>query len=296
MKEPKMKHACTTPIMRVVLLCFGVFPMLMGCASLKPLPRFRTSSTSFAPDQLPLAHRSVSALFNASLVGAYSALKEGAAANSLPEIGADEKNMLIVNRSSSGNRARKDIAGLDRQELDDEGTANEEFGEEEPDAEEAFVQKLVHRDGAMESLDENEETNPAINRIEMMREIINLLGNPYRYGGMSAVHGLDCSAFVGTVYSRAFGVRLPRSSSEQFGTGQKVRKEEIKVGDLVFFKTRRRRAPVSHVGIYVGENLFAHASTRYGVIISPMDHGYYQKTFVGARRVLTSNLTELKRP
>ena len=57
----------------------------------------------------------------------------------------------------------------------------------------------------------------------------------------------------------------------------------------------RDSAPVSHVGIYIGGNYFAHASTRHGVIISPLESGYYNKTFVGARRLLNSELTELKR-
>ncbi len=285
---------------RDVLVSFlpftAILLMIQGCASLEPLPRFRTSSTSFAPDQLPLAKRSTSDLLDPTKVGAYSLIKEEALSAAEKESVGAEKNLVIVNRSWSGAASRRDVVGLDREDLEEDLASNEEFGAEEPEAEEAVVQKLIRHDQAAKEIDETVETNPAVNRVDMMKEIVNLLGNPYRYGGMNAVRGLDCSAFVGTIYSRAFGVRLPRSSSEQFGAGHKIRKDDLKAGDLVFFKTRRRRAPVSHVGIYVGQNLFAHASTRHGVIISPIDQGYYQRTFVGARRVLTSSLTELKRP
>ena len=75
---------------------------------------------------------------------------------------------------------------------------------------------------------------------------------------------------------------LPRRELLHFG----------EIGDLVFFKTRRRRAPVSHVGIYVGQNLFAHASTKHGVVISSLEHPYYKRTYVGARRLLSAPLPE----
>ena len=283
----KVVHFRMTAPLLVCLCILGI----EGCASLEPLPRFRTSSTSFAPDQLPLATRSTSDLLDQAQVGAYSLLKSQA----LPSIASrnnDARFQQIVNRLTKPVE-QNDVIGLDREEIDDDIAATDESTSEEPPAEEAVVQKLV-RYNEPETFEQ--EANPAVNRIEMMKEIVNLLGNPYRYGGMNAVSGLDCSAFVGTVYSRAFGVRLPRSSNEQFGAGSKIKRmDDLKIGDLVFFKTRRKRAPVSHVGIYVGDNLFAHASTRHGVIISPIDVGYYLKTYVGARRLLNPNLTEAKR-
>ena len=275
-----------------VLVCIAMIGM-QGCSTLEPMPRFRTSSLSFAPDQLPLSKRSTSDLLDPTKVGAWSLLKEEAAQKNFSQPAEDAAPAMFAQAAPP---ASIDEVGLDRDDLDEEQGANEEFGTEEPPADEAVVQKFIRRSSQpTDPVEETEEGNPAVNRVEMMKEIVNLLGNPYRYGGMSSVHGLDCSAFVGTVYSRALGVRLPRSSNEQFGTGVKVRKTDMKVGDLVFFKTRRKRAPVSHVGIYIGGNYFAHASTRHGVIISPLESGYYNKTFVGARRLLNSELTELKR-
>jgi hypothetical protein len=269
-------------------LCAGI---LAGCASLEPLPRFRTSSTSFAPDQLPVARRSTSDLIDPAQVGVYSQWKLQAEQRSMPA-GSEEVRRLVINQSSAPAIASVDRVGLDNERLDDEFSANDEFSAEEPPVDEGVIQRVIQRGTTPPPTDETEEDNPAVNRPIMMQEIINVLGVRYQYGGQDATRGIDCSAFTGTIYSRAFGVRLPRSSNEQFGVGSRVKKDDLKVGDLVFFKTRRRRGPVSHVGIYVGENLFAHASTRHGVIISAIDQGYYLKTFVAARRVLVNGYTE----
>jgi lipoprotein Spr len=138
------------------------------------------------------------------------------------------------------------------------------------------------------------EENTLLSRENLMQEIINMLGAYYRFGGTNALGGIDCSAFVGTIYSRAVGMRLPRTSNAQFALGKKIRKDKLLVGDLVFFKTRRRRhAPVSHVGIYVGETLFAHASRKQGVMISSLDSRYYTKTYVGARRLINDELSQV---
>lgn len=277
----------TVGILLSLTLMFLAIP---GCASLEPMPKFRTSSTSFAPDQLPVSQRSTSDLLNPSTVGAYSLVKEDALQKTaaVADIPAD----ATVIRSVSILPLYTDVIGLDSELLEDEKAENEEFGAEEPPVEDAFTQKVVSRSFVSMQVDESQETNDAVNRVDLMKEIINLLGVRYRYGGMDAVRGIDCSAFVGTIYSRALGVRLPRSSNEQFGTGIKIKKHDLKVGDLVFFKTRRNRGPVSHVGIYVGQEFFAHASTKHGVIISNLSQGYYDKTFVGARRLLQSDLTQ----
>ena len=76
-----------------------------------------------------------------------------------------------------------------------------------------------------------------------------------------------------------------RSAKEQFTQGIVIdNKEELKFGDLVFFNTRRRVKP-GHVGIYLGDNLFVHASSKNGVIVTPLTHDYYTKRYMGARRI-----------
>jgi len=110
-----------------------------------------------------------------------------------------------------------------------------------------------------------------------------LLDIPYRFGGNSLL-GIDCSAYVQKVYN-VIGVSLPRSAREQFTEGDPVDKEELSIGDLVFFKTYASFP--SHVGIYLGNNLFIHASSRSKkVTIDSLDTPYYFKRFIGAKRVI----------
>lgn len=112
------------------------------------------------------------------------------------------------------------------------------------------------------------------------------LGYPYVYGGCSS-RGFDCSGFVKYVFAN-FGVTLNRTASAQMSNGTSVAKADLLPGDVVFFKKSGSSASrASHVGIYVGNNQFIHASTSTtGVIISDMDSAYYTTGFVGARRML----------
>jgi peptidoglycan DL-endopeptidase LytE len=107
------------------------------------------------------------------------------------------------------------------------------------------------------------------------------LGAPYRLGG-STIRGIDCSAFVRKMYE-FFDIALPRTAREQSEVGMSIDKGELAEGDLVFFRTRR---PVGHVGIYVGNNEFVHASSRDKVVrIDSLNTPYFNKRFVRAIRV-----------
>jgi cell wall-associated NlpC family hydrolase len=86
------------------------------------------------------------------------------------------------------------------------------------------------------------------------------------------------------VYDSAVQRRLPRSTVEQFRIGTKVGRGDLQFGDLVFFNTTGR-VP-SHVGIYIEDDLFAHASVTRGVTLSSIESSYYRKRFVGARRIV----------
>ncbi len=109
------------------------------------------------------------------------------------------------------------------------------------------------------------------------------LGVTYVYGGSSAT-GLDCSGFVGLVFQE-LGVKLPRTSREQFQSGTSVEKSDLTPGDLVFFNTTG--AGVSHVGIFLGDGSFIHAASNPGKVIeSRLDERYYAQRYLGARRVL----------
>ena len=278
------------PRYRFIALLPLLLLLLQACASLEPLPRFRTSSTSFAPDQLPLSERSCKDLIDPATVASYSSIKEEAE-HAVTAESEEDVQRLIINQSAASLTMHVDEPGLDIEEIEDELADGDDL-EEEEEADVAVsamaLQKVIQQSMVLDP-EKSPEINPAINRPEMMREIVNLLGLRYRYGGTDATEGLDCSAFTGTIYSRALGVRLPRSSNQQFREGAVIKREDLRIGDLVFFKTRRRRAAVSHVGIYIGGHLFAHASTKYGVIISSLDHPYYNRTFVSARRLLLDN-------
>ena len=118
----------------------------------------------------------------------------------------------------------------------------------------------------------------------MLMEIIKYIDTPYKYGGNSA-KGIDCSGFTQLVFSKSLSVKLDRTASGQYQEGQEVNDiDDLQFGDLVFFDTSRREKP-GHVGIYIGDHLFAHASTNNGVTISSLDMDYYAKRFMGGRRI-----------
>ncbi len=107
------------------------------------------------------------------------------------------------------------------------------------------------------------------------------LGAPYRLGG-ATVKGIDCSAFVRKMYE-FFDITLPRTAREQSVVGVRVDRNDLVEGDLVFFRTRK---PIGHVGIYIGNNEFVHASYKANAVrIDSLDQPYFQKRFQRAVRV-----------
>lgn len=108
-------------------------------------------------------------------------------------------------------------------------------------------------------------------------------GTPYVLGG-SGRKGVDCSGFVQTTFFDRFGIKLPRQTKEQANYGQYIDKADIQTGDLVFFKTGRGPNGY-HVGIYVKEDKFLHASTKGGVIYSSLNSDYWRKAYWQARRI-----------
>lgn len=108
-------------------------------------------------------------------------------------------------------------------------------------------------------------------------------GTPYLIGGNTR-EGIDCSAFVQKTFKDRFDVKLPRTTVEQAKQGTKIKKTELQTGDLVFFRTRRGPNGY-HVGIYVKDDQFLHASTKGGVIYSSLNSPYWKRTFWQARRL-----------
>jgi lipoprotein Spr len=112
--------------------------------------------------------------------------------------------------------------------------------------------------------------------------IENWYGTRYRFGGTTR-EGIDCSAFTCSLMAAVFGITLPRMAKEQYKASSRIHKDDLERGDLVFFHTTRKG--ISHVGVYLGNNKFVHASVNYGVTISDLSEGYYARRFVGAGRM-----------
>ncbi|MCC5810155.1 MAG: C40 family peptidase [Ectothiorhodospiraceae bacterium] len=105
-------------------------------------------------------------------------------------------------------------------------------------------------------------------------------GTPYRIGGTGRT-GIDCSAFVMTTFRSQFGVDLPRTTEQQARFGDPIPREQMAAGDLVFFRTGAKKR---HVGIYVENGRFLHASTSAGVTLSELDNPYWADSYWMTRR------------
>lgn len=128
------------------------------------------------------------------------------------------------------------------------------------------------------------KTSPAVATDDVTRECRSFLGTPYRFGGMSEA-GVDCSGLVHLVFKKAGEVVLPHSSKKLRTLGRKISLAQARPGDLLFFRTGYMGG-VNHVGVYIGNGRFIHASTKLGVIESGMDDDYYRRRFVEARRLI----------
>jgi len=107
-------------------------------------------------------------------------------------------------------------------------------------------------------------------------------GTPHRMGG-SDRRGVDCSGLVQQMYRDLFGIQLPRTARQQSGRGLRVKRSELKPGDLVFFNPPGK---LDHVGIYLGRGDFVHTSSKKGVTVSRIRSSYWKKHYWTARRIL----------
>ena len=119
-----------------------------------------------------------------------------------------------------------------------------------------------------------------INNLNLFKLIDEWYGTRYRYGGVSK-SGIDCSALMQIFFTALYGVALPRTAREQYQFSRRISRTELQEGDLVFFNTT---GGVSHVGFYLTNNKFVHASSS-GVMISDLYDDYYARRFIGAGRV-----------
>ena len=143
-----------------------------------------------------------------------------------------------------------------------------------------------NKDGFLLQASQDEFENMVRNldvKSRLMDQYASWKGVRYRLGG-STKSGIDCSGFVQRTFREQFGLELPRSTYEQQEMGKSVDRTKLRTGDLVLF---RAGSTGRHVGIYIGNNQFVHASTSSGVMISSMDEPYWKKRYNEGRRVLS---------
>jgi len=121
----------------------------------------------------------------------------------------------------------------------------------------------------------------ALTNLLFLQYLDDWYGTPYRYGGLNK-KGIDCSAFSSGLLSSVFGITIPRTARDQYQRSRRINKHTLREGDLVFFNTT---GGISHVGVYLANNKFVHASTASGVTISDMNESYYKNRYIGAGRV-----------
>lgn len=145
---------------------------------------------------------------------------------------------------------------------------------------------------------ENAITNVADTVVENLISFSKqFLGTPYKYSGTTA-NGFDCSGFVGYLF-KSKGMDLPRNSSAMAKVGESVEKDNLKPGDLVFFKGRSRRSGVGHVGMVVQASdsgiFIVHSSTSRGVVVEDITKSaYFKNRFIKAKRVVPENSKSVK--
>jgi cell wall-associated NlpC family hydrolase len=131
------------------------------------------------------------------------------------------------------------------------------------------------------------EANVALHSGNVVRAAEAFRGTPYVMGGTSR-SGFDCSGFTRYIFGESAGVDLPRTAEEQYYTGEPISKDDLKAGDLVFFRDTYRHG-ISHVGMYIGDGRFVHAcSPSRGVTVSSLSEQYYINHWAGARRVMST--------
>ena len=189
-------------------------------------------------------------------------------------------------KDETDNKSPSSVRFTSKEEKENDTTNYRDIEEEGPEFDEIPVEDYpVDTEELVGKYEKTENFNSALTtREKVLFEIISYLDTPYKYGGVDE-NGIDCSAFTQLVFRNSLGIDLPRTASQQFQEGERISSEnELQFGDLVFFNTTKRSYP-GHVGVYIGENLFAHASRSLGVTVSSLQSSYYNNRFVGGSRL-----------
>ena len=125
----------------------------------------------------------------------------------------------------------------------------------------------------------------ATSNLKLYQFVYDWIGTPYRLGG-GTKKGIDCSGFAFELYNKVFSTLIGNNSRNIFSMVNPISKNELKEGDLVFFKIGSRS--ITHMGVYMGNNKFAHASSSKGVMISDLDEDYWRRYYYKGGRLLAS--------
>ena len=125
----------------------------------------------------------------------------------------------------------------------------------------------------------------SLTNLELLAQMEKWFGTQYCFGG-STDSCIDCSSFTQVILRDVYNVKIPRNSQQQFDASTKIETENLKEGDLVFFNTVSASMIITHVGVYVCNNKFVHASTSKGVTINDLSEKYFAKAYRGAGRFI----------
>ena len=238
------------------IICYISFILfLTSCNSLKPLSftanrQVSSSSNTAAPKTTSSEKKDVKFIENISV----SSSKQ-------PATGSDDKTGKTFAAKSTPAESKNEMSSVSNNKIESVNTLQLKY-----------------------SILLNTEVEN-VNNAELYRKIDEWYGTRYRYGGTTK-QGIDSSAFIQVLFSSVYGFALPRTSREQYQLSTKISRAEMKEGDLLFFNTT---GGISHVGFYLQNNKFVHASTG-GVTISDIFDPYYLRRFMAVGRINTEKL------
>lgn len=145
-----------------------------------------------------------------------------------------------------------------------------------------FTSCKVRKHAAVSKNTEKKELKELHVTKDLKKEINSWLGTPYKYGGVNK-SGVDCSGLVNAIFLEVYEIKLPRTSRSIYTACKPVKIKDLREGDLVFFDYNGKG--ISHVGIYLSDSKYVHASASKGVVISDLNNEFTKKKIVGAGRV-----------
>jgi cell wall-associated NlpC family hydrolase len=237
-------------MVRNLVIAFSVIAMLTGCASMRPVSSTNTKPTASAPAK--------------AVVKPAETKKNDI--KFLDEITANPQLTATIPDTKTEKKEAKPMSVDATEAILLENNSGRSSG----------ISSLQIKYAGLLGTDAEQ-----IENTELLKAADSWYGTRYQMGGTSK-SGIDCSAFVQAVYMTAFGLMVPRTAFEQFKVANHISAVDMKEGDLVFFNTT---GGVSHVGIYLRNNKFIHASSSRGVTVSDLFDPYYLKRFLGIGRI-----------